>query len=289
MAKIEFGVFDECQYNYFRSAPQAADIYEQMFREVQLEEQVGFRYHFVIEHQGNSVGQATSPPTLLAALAQRTSTIRIGSMIFLLPFYNPLRLAQDTATVDQLSRGRLDFGAGLGTLPHEFQRWHIPHSERREMGIEAMEVIEKAWAGEIFSYDGKYWKFDEAVPMPMPYQKPHPPIWFACQSPTTFEYAAAHNYHVAIFLDPDEGMAQKAEMWRRMWKDAGHKGPMPRIFLTRGVYVAETDEQAIEEEAPYLVQAYTWGEDRLENAKFGGQTRHNLQGHHRAGAADITV
>ena len=97
-------------------------------------------------------------------------------MVFPLPFHNPLRLAQDNAMVDQLSRGRVEFGVGTGPREHEFTRWNLPFSERRAMAIEALEIIEKAWTEESVTYEGKYWQFDEAIPLPRPYQKPHPPI-----------------------------------------------------------------------------------------------------------------
>ena len=112
MGKIDFGTYDLFQWNVIASVPNAVDAYEQHFREVQLAEQVEHRYHFVIEHQGNFIGQCTSPTVYLSALAQRTSTIRFGAMIFQLPFYNPMRLAQDTAMLDQLSRGG-DWSSGL--------------------------------------------------------------------------------------------------------------------------------------------------------------------------------
>ena len=267
--KLDFAVFDEFGFNFFRPSGNALDVYEQTFREVQLEEELGFKYHFVIEHQGNCVGQCQSPSVYLAALAQRTSTIRIGSMIFLVTFYNPMRLAQDTAMVDQLSRGRLDFGAGVGALQHEFMRWKLPWDERRAMATEAMEIIEKAWTEECVSYQGKFWTFDEALPLPRPYQKPHPPIWFAGRSRESLEYAVAHDYNIGLFLDPDPVIAETVGLWRQIWKEAQRTGPMPHCFLTRGVYVAETDEQALEEAAPYLPQAYTWGEDLLESTQVG--------------------
>ena len=190
-------------------------------------------------------------------------------MIFQLPFYNPMRLAQDTAMVDQLSRGRLEFGAGLGVREHEFLRWNLPYSERRAMGVEALEIIKKAWTEESVTYEGKYWQFDEALPLPRPYQKPHPPIWFGGNSPASLEYTAIHNYNVGVGLEPDPIAADRLALWRRLRKDAGHKGPMPHSVQFGQMYVAETDEQAREEAALYLVQAYDWGEDRIGRTQLG--------------------
>ena len=282
MAKIEFAVFDEFTVNFFQSVPEAVDIYERSFREVQLEEQLGFRYHFIVEHQGNNVGQCQSPTVYLAALAQRTNTIRIGGMVFLLPLYNPMRLAQDAAMVDQLSHGRLEFGVGIGVREHEFMRWKVPWSQRRAIGSEALEIIKKAWTEESVTYDGEFWKFDEAIPLPRPYQKPHPPIWYAGNGKTSLEYIANNNYGMGMFLQPDAIAAEIFDHWRKLWREAEHKGPMPRSFLTRAVYVAETDEQAREEVAPYLVQAYTYGGDRINNTRIGKiQQNEDTQESHR--------
>ena len=275
MAKMEFAVFDDGALNYFRHVPRAADLYEQRIREVQLEEQLGFRYHFLVEHQGNTAGQWTSPAVFLTALARHTSTIRIGGMIFLLPFYNPLRLAEDAATLDHLSGGRLEFGAGLGTLAHEFERWNIPFEERREIATEALEIIKKAWTEDVLTYEGKYWKFDEALPMPQPYQKPHPPIWFAGRSRESLGYAVANKYRIGVAFQPDPIAAETFSLWRQLWREAEYDEPMPHSILTGSVYVAETDNQAREEAEPYLVQTFTWGSDRVGYSRHGGRLEEN--------------
>ena len=269
MAKMEFAANDEWAVDRFSSVREAVDHYEQTFREVQMEERLGFRYHFMNETQGTGIGQCGSHTVYLGALVQRTSTIRLGVMIFPLPFYNPMRLAQDVATIDQLSRGRLEFGVGIGTREHEFVRWSLPFDQRRAMTAEALEIIKKAWTEESVTYDGEFWKFDEAIALPRPYQKPHPPIWYASNSALSLGYAAAHNYDVGIGLEPDSIIAEEVKLWRQLWKEAGHKGPMPRLLLMRHVYVAETDEQAREEAAPYLVQSYTYGENRTRSSRVG--------------------
>ena len=101
----------------------------------------------------------------LAALAQHTSTIGIGGMVFLLPLYNPMRLAQDAAMLDQLSRGRLEFGVSIGVREHEFLRWMTSWSQRRAMGVEALDIIDQAWTEDSVTYDGEFWEFDEVIPL----------------------------------------------------------------------------------------------------------------------------
>jgi alkanesulfonate monooxygenase SsuD/methylene tetrahydromethanopterin reductase-like flavin-dependent oxidoreductase (luciferase family) len=152
-------------------------------------------------------------------------------MIYQLPFHHPMRLAQEAAMLDHLSHGRLEFGTGLGTLEHEFTRWSIPYDERREMSTEVLEIILKAWTEESVTYQGKYWQFDEALPVPKPYQQPHPPVWFAAHRPTSLEYAARHNFHVSQNLGVDEVIAEKFELYRSIWRQCSHAGPMPHTFL----------------------------------------------------------
>ena len=274
MAKIEFGITESFGSHIIASAPEFADIYQEQVDEVQLAERLGFCHYFTVEHQGNDEGMCTSPTVFLSALAQHTSKIRIGAMIFQLPFHNPIRLAQDVAMLDQVSRGRMDFGVGHGVLEHEFLRWNLPFGERRDMGYEALEIIERAWTEEIVSYEGKYWKFDEALPWPKPYQKPHPPIWFGTVSPASFEFAAKRNYNISLWGDSDVMAAEKVMDWRRLLKELGNPSPKPRICLTRTIYVAETDEQAWEEAAPRIAGTYQQGQKkeggaRVERTKIG--------------------
>ena len=269
MATIEFGINDSIGWSIIASGQEFAGIYQQKVRRAQLAEQLGFRYCFITEHQNNDDGAHTSPAVYLSALAQCTSTLRLGIMVFPLPFHNPIRLAQDAAMVDQVSRGRVEFGAGAGVLEHEFLRWDLPFAERREMAYEALEIIEKAWVEEIVTYDGKYWRFDEALPWPKPYQKPHPPIWYGTSSPTSFEFAARHNYNVSQFGIPDPWAAEMINDWRRMWKGFGHDGPMPRSFLTATVYVADTDEQAREEAERNIVLSFQQGQKDQAGTRIG--------------------
>jgi alkanesulfonate monooxygenase SsuD/methylene tetrahydromethanopterin reductase-like flavin-dependent oxidoreductase (luciferase family) len=127
----------------------AADVYEQHLREAQLAEELGYQYYFTIEHHPSPsgkdhVGQITSPSVYLCAVAQRTSHLRIGAMIYQLPFYNPMRLAQEVAMLDHLSRGRLDPDpdrGGIGVHEHESIRPDAP-SGRREMSTEALEIAD---------------------------------------------------------------------------------------------------------------------------------------------------
>ena len=269
MVNLEFGMYDPLRGFEFDAASNAVEVYDQHIREVQIAEQLGYRYYFIIEHQSSDVGKITSPTIYLTSVARRTSVIRFGAMVFPLPFHHPVRLAQDAAMLDHLSHGRLEFGMGLGVSEHEFTRLHIPFDKRREMAEEAMDIIVKSWTEDSLTYQGQYWTFDEALPVPKCYQDPHPPIWVGAHSLPSFEYAAKHNYHVAQNIDIDDIIIQKFEQWRSLWKGNEHTGPMPRTFLTRAVHVAETDKLAREQAEDGLLVSYALGMEKIKNSRIG--------------------
>src|SRR5438093_8341879 len=239
MAKLEFGIFDGFSEAEMTGAP--ADIYDSHIRDARSAEELGFRSYFFIEHQSAPFAAISAPSVYLAALARETSTLRFGPMVYQLPMHHPIRLAQDAAMVDQLSRGRLEFGIGYGIHEHEFLRWKMPFHERREMGLEAMEIILKAWTEDTLTFDGEYWSFDEALPKPKPYQQPHPPVWVGAHSTTSFDYAVAHGFHVAQNIDVDGVIAEKFDYFRKKWAEFGKGGTMPKTMLARHVHVAESD------------------------------------------------
>jgi alkanesulfonate monooxygenase SsuD/methylene tetrahydromethanopterin reductase-like flavin-dependent oxidoreductase (luciferase family) len=253
MAKLDFSIFDWFSESEMAgTAGEPAEIYERHIGVAKAAEQVGYQSYFFIEHQNAPFAYISAPSVYLAALARETTALRFGPMVYQLPMYHPMRLAQDAAMVDQLSRGRLEFGIGYGIHAHEFMRWKMEFSERREMGLESMDIVMKAWTQDEVTYEGKYWSFDEALPKPKPYQKPHPPIWVGAHSEASFEYAAENNFNVAQNINVDQVVAQRFAYFSDAWKKYGHPGPMPHRMLARHVHVAETDAQARAEVEEYL-------------------------------------
>src|SRR5215472_14932855 len=117
-----------------------------------------------------------APMTVASAIAARTKRIKIGTGVQVLPLCHPLRLAEETATVDQISNGRLLFGVGRSGNPRSYMAYGVPYSESRERFLETLEIVKRAWTQERFSYEGKYYSFNNAAAVPRPYQKPYPPI-----------------------------------------------------------------------------------------------------------------
>src|SRR5262245_5057346 len=254
VSTLEFGLFDAFPAQDALVTP--ADVYDLHFDRARLAESLRYRYYFFIEHQNAPFADITAPNVYLAALARETTSLRFGPIVYQLPLHHPVRLAQDAPMVDQLSRGRLEFGLGCGTHERELLHWKLPFHERREMGLEAMDIILKAWTEPSFDYDGEYWSFDEAIPKPQPYQKPYPPVWVGAHSTTSFDYAAKHNFHEAQNIDVDTVVAEKFAYWRNAWVQAGHAGPMPKTMLARHVHVAATDEAARAAAEPCLMMGF---------------------------------
>ena len=153
--KLEFGLFDSFGPFEMNECPTVREVYEAHLKDAVEAEQLGYRYYFFIEHQNSPVCAVTAPNIYLTALACRTSVLRFGLMIYQLPFHHPVRLAQDLATLDQLSSGRVEFGAGTGVLMHEFIRWNLPFESRHDMSVEALDIIVKAWTSDTLTYPGR--------------------------------------------------------------------------------------------------------------------------------------
>jgi alkanesulfonate monooxygenase SsuD/methylene tetrahydromethanopterin reductase-like flavin-dependent oxidoreductase (luciferase family) len=203
MTKMEIGLYDVLDQAQMESHALAADVYDEHIRGAQEAEQMGYKYYFSIEHQSSDVSFLSSPSVYLTALARATSALRFGVMIYQLPFHHPVRLAEEVAMLDHLSRGRVEFGAGTGVTSHEFLRWKVDFDRRRDMSQEALDIILMAWTEGSVTYDGEFFQFDEALSTPEPFQKPHPPVWFGAHSAASFEYAAQKNFHVSQNIDTD--------------------------------------------------------------------------------------
>ena len=161
--------------------PGTARSFEQEYREivdmVRLAETLGFDSAWVSEHHGSSDGYMPSLLPTLAALAAATERIKLGTGVLLTPFHHPLRLAEDAATVDLISGGRLILGLGLAWREEEFRMFGVPLRERVRRTVETIEILRRAWSGQRFSYEGKVFSFDEVRITPASARKDTIPIW----------------------------------------------------------------------------------------------------------------
>jgi len=279
---LEFGIFDTFSVPDWESG-RRAEMYDRHIEGARIAEEAGFKSLFFIEHQNPPVPCISAPPVYLAALAAATSQLRLGAMVFQVPMYNPIRLAQDVALVDQLSKGRVEFGIGYGVVASEFEPWKLNFNERRAMGVEALEIVLQAWTNKEVTYRGKYWTFERARPEAQPYQQPHPPLWMGGHSRDSMDYAIEKKFPLSQIHGTEKVIAERFEYFRNAWSQRGNAGPPPRTLLVREVHVAETDEKARAQAEPYMLEGLLGrfgvqrakllrpdeaSPERLENAKL---------------------
>ena len=192
----------------------------------------------------------SAPMALASFIAARTRRVRVGTAVQVLPLGNPLRIAEEVATVDHLSEGRFDFGIGRSGSPRAYDALGVPFAESQARFQEALEVILEAWKGEPFSYAGKFYRFENATVSPRPYQLPHPPLRMAANSAETFSFVGRAGLPLFVGLrdlDVPE-LRVHLEAYRTAWRDAGHAG-RGDVCLRIPIYAGTTEKEAREE--PY--------------------------------------
>jgi alkanesulfonate monooxygenase SsuD/methylene tetrahydromethanopterin reductase-like flavin-dependent oxidoreductase (luciferase family) len=263
---MEFGWYHE--FHRQVEGQSDADAFAQALEQVSDAERWGLDAIWLAEiHQQAERSVLSAPLTVAAAIATRTSRIKIGTAVQVLPLCHPLRLAEETATIDQISRGRLLLGAGRSGNPRGYAAYGVPYGESRERFYETLEILKLAWTQEQFSYQGKYWRFDEARAVPRPYQRPHPPIRIAGASEDTFPVLGALGYplFVAVRSGSLAELGPDLRTYREAYAAAGHPG-RGEVYLRLSLHLAETDALAREEAEPSVMAGYRTLTSRLEGS-----------------------
>lgn len=182
------------------------------------------------------------------SIATRTRRLRVGTAVQVLPLNHPLRIAEEVATVDHISEGRFEFGVGRSGVARSYDTFGVPYGESQARFLEALEIIRRAWTGEPFSYEGQFYRIENATVAPRPYQVPHPPIRMAATSDETFPAAGRMGLPIFIGLRAAEIPDLQAQLapYRQAWREAGHPGP-PSVYLRMPVYVSTTAQGARDE------------------------------------------
>jgi len=242
---MEFGVL-----NFFEH-PAGGKTEHRVFKEqletLRVAEEAGFDYIWTPEHHFTEYGFCASPMLTLAAMASVTKRVRLGSAVVVLPFNDPVRVAEEGAMVDLMSDGRLDLGVGRGFQPVEFRGFGIDQAKSHEMFDEALQIIERAWTQETVAFKGRHFNIEEHEVRPKPIQQPHPPIWLASITAPSFEMAGTRGYNLLCTLVPGFHSAITAEYlrtYRRALRSKGHDPEKKSIGAVCMVYCGETTEQA---------------------------------------------
>jgi alkanesulfonate monooxygenase SsuD/methylene tetrahydromethanopterin reductase-like flavin-dependent oxidoreductase (luciferase family) len=214
-------------------------------------EGLGFESVFIVEHHFTGLGQVSSSLEFLAYLAGRTSTMRLGTAVTVLPWHNPVLLAEQIATLDVVAGGRLDLGVGLGYRPNEFHGFCIDPSEAEARYQECLSVMVKAWtSNERFSHEGLYWRYRDIVVEPRPEQDPHPPIWVGAGSERSIRSAATAGYRLLLDQVADIEQTRRCIEWyegtRRLTGQDFHPD---QVAVTRALMlVTEEGRSSLESE-----------------------------------------
>jgi alkanesulfonate monooxygenase SsuD/methylene tetrahydromethanopterin reductase-like flavin-dependent oxidoreductase (luciferase family) len=206
-------------------------------------EGLGYHSTFVVEHHFTGFGQVSASLNLLTWVAARTTSLRLGTAVIVLPWHNPVLLAEQAATIDLMSGGRLEFGVGKGYRHNEFAAFCIPVAEAEERFEEGLALVLKAWTSEErFSHHGRYWHFENIIVEPPTAQKPHPPVWMAAGQPDSIRMVAARGFGLLLdqFASP-ETIIERFNLFKAEVEKHGRVFDPMTVAVARAYYVAKDE------------------------------------------------
>jgi alkanesulfonate monooxygenase SsuD/methylene tetrahydromethanopterin reductase-like flavin-dependent oxidoreductase (luciferase family) len=238
---MKMGLFyvNECHDENYERA------YQEMLEQIQYGEELGFESVWLAEHHFSAYGTLASPQVAAAAISQITKSMDIGIAVSILNFDNPVRIAEDYAMVDQLSNGRLKFGAGRGYQPSEAKGLGISLERTRERFWEYVEIIQGLWSNDTFSYNGEFYSFDNLKLVPKPYNRRRIPFYHACISPESFDLMVEKNVQEFMVTPTLMVMDDVLEYTRRTRARLLQKGINPNIHMNLQMNIADNTDQAI--------------------------------------------
>jgi len=252
-------------------------------------EALGFVSSFSVEHHFTGWNQCSATLTLLTALAMRTTTLRVGTAVLVLPWHNPVLLAEQAATLDLLSNGRLDFGIGKGYRHSEFKGFQIAPDEAEARFEEAVTVITRAFTSrERFSHHGRFFHFEDVVVEPPPAQSPHPPFWVAAGNPHSIRRAASRGFNLILdqYADPAT-LGERIAIYEAARETEGQLFDPMQVAVARQLYISKNEadkQQALARQRDYTQR--TIASARHPGAKPGKASSHVLAYADKAGATE---
>ncbi|HET9489426.1 MAG TPA: LLM class flavin-dependent oxidoreductase [Methylomirabilota bacterium] len=239
---MDFGTFLLLQSPSARSSQ---EIYARGIELAQAAESLGFGNIWLAEHHFSTYGYLSRPTQLASYIAAKTTRLRVGTAVIVVPLHHPLVVAEEIATLDVLSGGRLDVGLGRGYQPYEFERFGLDLATGRARWDESIDIIMKALAGQPFSYDGKFFKIPETMVFPQPVQQPRPPVWITAQSPESLEGAVRRGFNVLTggFGISIDRLAEFRRLFDRVVAEVKPAEPL-EVGAQRAVYVADSQAEA---------------------------------------------
>lgn len=270
---MKFGIMT--LVDYYPEDGSAQDYYRLLLDEIVYAEELGFDSAWIGEHHFCDF-ICPSPAVFLAAAAQRTSRIRIGTSVALLPLHDPIRLAEDYAMLDVLSDGRFDLGVSRGFQKTGYDGFQIPMEESRARFAESVELIDKVWSQDSVTHAGQFRQVDRLRVMPRPVQQPRPPIWIgAGPTPESYLFAGERGYDLmlATVLAPIEAFASFMPSYRDALTAAGHDPGEARILGGNHLYVGTSKAQAMALWEKYYLRYMHFVEALFSDKDYEGTTQ----------------
>ena len=286
---MRFGLFNSAEAR--RDAPadtRGAGFTDYVEMNVEAEA-LGYHASFLVEHHFTGVGQVSASLNLLTWVAARTSSLRLGTAVIVLPWHNPVLLAEQAATLDLLSGGRLDFGVGKGYRHSEFAGFCLPMEEAEGRFEESLAVIRKAWTSETrFSHQGRFWQFEDILVEPPTRQKPHPPLWIAAGNPASIAKVAERGCNLLLdqFASPEQ-IRDRIGIFKAEVEARGRRYDPFEVAVARNVYVAKSaadKAEALERQARVHKRMV-----ELSQRPDGANKSHILQYADRDGGAEANA
>ena len=243
---MEFGIFAlMSREDLSRSA---AETLQLGIEQIVAAEELGFESVWLAEHHFSSYSVIPNPLLLAVQLAERTKRIKLGTAVLVVPFFHPLRLAEDIAMTDVLTNGRLRVGVGRGYQVYEFERYGLTIEDSRPLFEENMEILRLALTQETFSYKGRYNDITETALQLRPLQQPHPEIWVAVSTPETIAWAVQHDYALITSASarPTEHIRRVRRIYDEQLQAAGKPLDDAQFALQRYCYVTDDRRDALE-------------------------------------------
>ena len=266
---MDFGIFLDFVR---RQGETPEETFDESFQLVDLAESAGLDTVWLGEMHFNPNRSVLSAPIIVAcSIATRTKRLRVGMAVQVLPLIHPLRIAEEAATVDQISKGRFEFGVGRSGNMRAYDAMGIDYEESRERFQEALDIILKAWSGETFSYEGKYNHITNATLSPLPYQKPFPKVRIASTTEDSFSRVGRLGFPIFLSMrgmDVND-LEVNLKDYHKAWRESGHPGASGDISVRLPVYVAPTDEEAVEDPKE-TIEAYFLRMRRRFEEGWGG-------------------
>ncbi len=255
---MKFGIFDHLD----RRDEPLEKFYEDRLEMAAAYEAAGFYSYHIAEHHATPLGMAPSPNIFLAAVARRTTRLRFGPLVYLLPMYHPVRLAEEICMLDHLSGGRLDVGVGRGISPHEVGFYGVAPEDRQEIFEESLELLMKSLTSPRLSHDGKWYRIADTPVELAPLQTPYPPVCYGAGNELGAEFSARHGMNM-VTLGANERVKGLVAMYHEFWDStrddpmrAGSSVQTPLAGVGRHVFVADTDAEAERLARPAYVHWY---------------------------------